>query len=143
MQHIPTSIAHPNFTRRAFLALAAGLAARLPIVAQTSDGKIPITGVANPNLDPFDTLMTSFVKENKVPGASLAVTRQGKLVYARGFGYADVDQKEPVQPDALFRIASVSKPITGVAVMQLAEKQKLKLDDKVMDLMKVTPLAAP
>ena len=66
--------------------------------------------------------MTSFIEENKVPGRLLAVTRRGKLVYARGFGYADVERKMPVQPAALFRIASVSKPITAVAVMQLVEK---------------------
>ena len=98
-----------------------------------------MTGIANPNLEPFDRLMTSFLEEHKVPGASLAVTRSGKLVYARGFGYSDVETKEPVQPAALFRIASVSKPVTGVAVMQLVERKKLKLDDKVLDRMKLTP----
>jgi N-acyl-D-amino-acid deacylase len=59
------------------------------------------------------------------------VVRGGKLFYARGFGYADVEHKTPVQPDALFRIASVSKPITGVAIMKLVEEGKLTLDDRV------------
>jgi N-acyl-D-amino-acid deacylase len=57
--------------------------------------------------------------------------RDGKLIYARGFGYADVENKTLVQPDALFRIASVSKPITAVAIMKLVEEGKLKLDDRV------------
>jgi N-acyl-D-amino-acid deacylase len=133
--------------RRAFLALtvagAAGLSSCGPVFAQPTDGKLPVTGAANRGLEPFDTLMMSFVKENKVPGASLAVTRNGKLVYARGFGYSDVEKKQPVQPAALFRIASVSKPITGVAIMQLVAKNKLKLDDKVMDRMKLMPFLAP
>jgi CubicO group peptidase (beta-lactamase class C family) len=60
--------------------------------------------------------------------------RDGKLFYARGFGYADVEHKTPVQPDAQFRIASVSKPITAVAVMKLVEEGKLKLDDRVAPL---------
>jgi CubicO group peptidase (beta-lactamase class C family) len=42
-----------------------------------------------------------------------------KLIYARGFGWADRDTKEPVEPASLFRIASVSKPITAVAILQL------------------------
>jgi N-acyl-D-amino-acid deacylase len=86
--------------------------------------------------------MTAFVEENKVPGAALAVTFKGKLVYARGFGYADVEKKEPVQPAALFRIASVSKPITAVAVLQLIEKEKVKLDDKVISHLQLTPFLA-
>lgn len=135
-----------QLTRRAFLALtaasAAGLSPCCPVFAQPIDGKLPVTGAANRNLEPFDTLMLSFVKENKVPGASLAVTRNGSLVYARGFGYADVEKKEPVQPAALFRIASVSKPITGVAIMQLVAMDRLKLDDKVMDRMRLTPFLA-
>lgn len=77
-----------------------------------------------------------------MPGASLAVTRHGRLVYARGFGYADVEKQEAVQPAALFRIASLSKPITAVAVMQLIAKRKLKLDDKVLDRMKLMPFLA-
>lgn len=136
-----------DISRRSFLgcatAAASGLALGFPAALWANDDKLPITGSANPDLEPFDTLLTTFVKENKVPGASLAVTRNGKLVYARGFGHADVEKKEGVEPSALFRIASVSKPITGVAIMQLAEKKLLKLDDRVVDLMKLKPLDIP
>src|SRR6185503_1657820 len=66
--------------------------------------------------------------------ARLAVLRDGELIYARGFGYADVETKTPVQPDALFRIASVSKPITSVAIMKLVEEGQLQLDDRVAPL---------
>jgi N-acyl-D-amino-acid deacylase len=61
------------------------------------------------------------------------------MVYARGFGYADVESREPVQPQSRFRIASISKPITAVAVMQLVEQGKLKLDDKVLEVLKLQP----
>ena len=71
------------------------------------------------------------MRKYAIPGGAVAVLRDGKLIYARGFGYADVENKTPVQPDALFRIASVSKPITGVAIMKLVEEGKLKLDDRV------------
>ncbi|HEV3022184.1 MAG TPA: serine hydrolase domain-containing protein, partial [Pirellulales bacterium] len=82
--------------------------------------------------------MTTFVERNKVPGAALAVTHRGQLVYARGFGYAD-GAKEPVKPASLFRIASISKPITAVAVLQLIEHGKLHFDDKVVERMKLSP----
>jgi N-acyl-D-amino-acid deacylase len=50
------------------------------------------------------------LKRWDLPGAALAVAREGRLVLARGYGLADTEQKLPVRPDALFRIASVSKP---------------------------------
>jgi N-acyl-D-amino-acid deacylase len=73
-------------------------------------------------------MMRGFVREHGVPGASLAIAKDGKLVYARGFGWADPAQKVPVRPDAQFRIASISKPITAVVIMQLVEAGKLALD---------------
>src|SRR5215212_9997076 len=114
-------------SRRTFLAMAGATIVR---AAEKTSGP-PVSGEADADLAPFDKLLTTFVRENKVPGASLAVTRQGRLVYARGFGYADRDKKRAVQPASLFRIASVSKPITAVAVLQLVEQKKLKLEDKV------------
>ena len=79
----------------------------------------------------FDRMMRDFMREHRVPGASLAVTDQGKLVYARAYGYSDVKTREEVTLDSLFRVASISKPITAVAILQLVEQGKLKLDDKV------------
>jgi N-acyl-D-amino-acid deacylase len=91
------------------------------------------TGRADPRLASFDRLMTSFLADNDVTGAALAVARHGRIVYARGFGLADIDRAEPVRPRSLFRIASVSKPITAAAVLQLVERGRLGLDDRVVD----------
>lgn len=102
--------------------------------AATTD-TIPVTGQANPDLASFDDMMLTFLKANQVPGAALAVTKDSKLIYARGFGYADVESKRPVQPDSLFRIASISKPITAVAVLQQVELGKFKLDDRVFEVL--------
>lgn len=140
--------AQPLFpTRRRFLrcaAVALGLGTAAHAFAQKPDGDpVPVTGAADPRLSSFDDLMTSFLKERKIPGAALAVTRHGKLVYARGFGYADVEKKETVAPAAFFRIASVSKPITAAAVLHLAEKGKVGLDDKILDHLKYKPHLAP
>jgi N-acyl-D-amino-acid deacylase len=83
----------------------------------------------------FDRLMHEFMKEHSVPGASIAVTDKGRVVFARGYGYSDVVAKEVVQPANLFRIASISKPITAVAILQLIEQKKLKLDDTVFEVL--------
>ncbi len=63
-------------------------------------------------------------------GVSLAVVKDDKLVYAQGFGEANYDG-EKVEPGNLFRVASVSKLLTGIAIMKLVEDGKLKLDDPV------------
>src|SRR3954466_13241278 len=104
-----------------------------------ADQQIPITGTADPKLAAFDKLMTDFLREHQVPGASLAVARNGKIVYARGFGYADVAKKQSVEPDSLFRIASVSKSFTSAAIMQLVAQGKLKLDEPAFEKLKIAP----
>ncbi len=68
-------------------------------------------------LKPFDELMERFVRDNEIPGAALAVAKDGRLVYARGFGHADIEQQHPVQPESLFRIASISKSFTATATL--------------------------
>lgn len=86
-----------------------------------------------PELAPFDSLLESFIAERQVPGASLAVLRDGRVVLARGYGWADREQQIAVEPTSLFRIASISKPITAVAIFQLIDEGKLHLDDLVLD----------
>jgi CubicO group peptidase (beta-lactamase class C family) len=72
-----------------------------------------------------------FMKNWDIKGASVAVAREGKLVYARGFGYASLDDSIPAEPYHRFRIASVSKLVTAVAIMKLQEEGKLSVNDKV------------
>jgi N-acyl-D-amino-acid deacylase len=98
-----------------------------------------VTGEEQPAFDKVDSVLQEFIREHKLPGASLAITDSRRLVYARGFGYADVGQHKPVTPESLFRIASISKPITAVAILQLVDQQKLSLDDKVFGLLDYEP----
>jgi CubicO group peptidase (beta-lactamase class C family) len=95
--------------------------------------RVVVTGRHDPRLASFDRLFRQFMARHKVPGAAVAVSRRGRLVYARGFGYADLGSGGAVRPDALFRIASVSKPITSAAVLALVDRGKLGLDDRVLD----------
>ncbi len=77
-------------------------------------------------------------KFNKMAPAGLAVgvVYDGKLVYAKGFGMADIEQKKPVTPDTNFRIGSISKTFTTVGLMQLYEQGKFSLDDPVNPYLK-------
>lgn len=76
-------------------------------------------------------VVSSFMKKWTIQGASVAIAREGKLVYARGFGYADTAAGIETQPYSKFRIASISKLVTAVAVMKLKEEGRLSLDDRV------------
>lgn len=83
------------------------------------------------DLPTIDNVILSFIKKHNIPGASLAVSKNSKLVYQKGYGYADIEKKEEVTPEHIFRLASVSKTYTGVAILLLAEQNKLSLSDKV------------
>jgi CubicO group peptidase (beta-lactamase class C family) len=89
------------------------------------------TGTYVPELANFDAAMQNLLTSYNVPGAQLAITYQGRLVYNRGFGFANVVEQDSVYPNNLFRIASVSKPITGLACMKLMEEGLLDLDARV------------
>jgi len=79
----------------------------------------------------IDRYVDDFMKKWRIEGASIAVTFEEELTYAKGFGYADREQGVEMKPGHLFRIASVSKLITGVAIMKLYEDGLLDLDEKV------------
>ncbi len=84
-----------------------------------------------PELAHCDEAMQQFMQRWSVLGASVAVAKDGKLVYARAFGYADVARTVPLQPYHLLRVASLSKSVTALAIMKLVEEGKLSLSHKV------------
>lgn len=79
--------------------------------------------------------MAGLLQKYDINGAALAVTQNGRLVYARGFGLADKDLRTPVQPDSLFRIGSISKPLTAVTALRLAQEGRLNLDTPIVSLL--------
>ncbi|MEO0734645.1 MAG: serine hydrolase domain-containing protein, partial [Bacteroidota bacterium] len=93
------------------------------LFAQTG---IPVTGMSN-----CDQLVNDFLDRYDIPAASLAISRNGKLVYERAFGKADLAATVATQPHNLFRLASISKPITSMAVMKMIEEGEIALTDKV------------
>ncbi len=76
----------------------------------------------------LDELVSGYVAEHHVPGMSVAVVDHGTVVAARAFGLADLENQVPATPDAIYRIASLSKSVTAVAAMKLVEAGKLDLD---------------
>lgn len=93
--------------------------------------KIPEIQLSDTNTVLMDSMVNEFLAIHKIAGASLAITKAGRLVYAKGYGYADREDSISVSPYHLFRLASVSKLITAVTIMKLIEEQKLTIDDTV------------
>ncbi len=89
------------------------------------------TGINVPSMHTSDSLITQFINNYGIHGATVAISRNGKLIYLRAFGYADIAEQELTQPYNLFRIASDSKPITGAAIMKLWEQGQINLDAHV------------
>ena len=84
-----------------------------------------------PSIIEHEEKIREFLDRWNIVGASVAITKDERLIYAKGFGYADREDEEKVQPKHLFRVASVSKLITATAIMNLKEEGKLDLDDQV------------
>ena len=92
-----------------------------------------LTGTASAQNSPgtaaLDTGLRAAVERKDVPGVVALVTNRERVLYQGAFGVADVATGRPFAPDALFRIASMTKPVTSVALMQLVEQGRLSLDD--------------
>jgi CubicO group peptidase (beta-lactamase class C family) len=143
-----------RFTRRGFGRLAGltGLGAAAPaLITGCSSEPTRVTragaaatrswrvsGAAGSGLSGFDNTMKSFMQARNISCGALAVTRGSKLVLARGYTWSD-NGSLSVQPTSLFRIASISKPVTATAILRLVQDGRLKLTDRVTDLLALTP----
>ncbi len=79
----------------------------------------------------MDTIVEEYMVRNDVPGMSIAISKDDRLVCAKGYGLADRETATPVTIGSRFRIASISKPVTAVAVFRLIEHGALRLTDRV------------
>src|SRR5262245_26241670 len=87
--------------------------------------------VASPKLAEVPTRMQAFVDDGTVSGAVTLVAHHGKIIGLDAVGLADLANKKPMRPDSLFWIASMTKPITAVAVLMLQDDGKLNVEDPV------------
>ncbi len=92
----------------------------------------PAVGAVSPGESATLTRLAAAARESMAtPGLAVAISRGDDVVWSGGFGQADVENDVPVRPDSVFRIASISKPMAAVAVMQLVERGRVSLDEPI------------
>ncbi|MCB1024265.1 MAG: serine hydrolase [Acidobacteria bacterium] len=112
------------------------LAGSSPIsYAKNEPGKInaspTIRHEYNASIKMLDAFVESEIKDKNLPGFAILLVDDQKVVWQKGYGFSDPDAKTPITPETIFRVGSVSKLFTDIAVMQLVEKRKLDLDAPV------------
>ncbi|MBM0103880.1 beta-lactamase family protein [Steroidobacter sp. S1-65] len=107
----------------ALVTAGAALAAPLP------KARPEAVGFSSQRLQRLTDTFNADVASGKIPGAVVLVARQGKVAYLQTFGFQDRAAHSPMRPDSIFRIASMTKPVTMVAALMLAEEGKLQLMD--------------
>ncbi|HMJ65532.1 MAG TPA: serine hydrolase domain-containing protein, partial [Candidatus Binatia bacterium] len=100
-----------------------------------------VLGTSLSHADDIDRYVESRLKKENVPGASIAVVRDGKVIKARGYGLADVELNVPATERTVYQWASVTKQFTAGAVMLLVEQGKMKLEDSVSHYYTNAPVA--
>jgi CubicO group peptidase (beta-lactamase class C family) len=90
-----------------------------------------LSGFAKVQADEIDDYLRAQMAKNQVPGLSVAIVRNGKVIKLKSYGVATLEWNQPVTPQTAFQIASSTKPFTGTALMMLVEEGKLFLDDKI------------
>jgi len=123
-----------KFLKRTLRTAALGLALAMPLLAAAQS--LPTAspervGLSTERLQMLTDVLKADVAAGKIPGAVLLVARQGKVAWFEPVGKLDATAGTPMQRDGIFRIYSMSKPITSVAAMMLVEDGRLKLDDPI------------
>ena len=115
--------------------VGAALAASLPLNAALAD-PLPVSAAEKVGLSPqglqrLTATLKAEVDKGRMPGAVIAIARKGQLAYFETVGYVDAASKAPMPRDAIFSIASMTKPMVSVAIMMLHDEGKLFLSDPV------------
>lgn len=106
-------------------------------------GPLPEQGQLGRQLEPLNDYFRTLLRAENLPGVTVAVARHGRLIYNRSFGFADVDQQLPMQPDTQLRVASLSKPLTATAVLKLCFEDQLSLEQTLLPLLARHPQQFP
>lgn len=117
------------FTTILFLAAVQLWSVAQPVVL--TEGAPGLVGMSDKKLALIDQFVTDYINKGYIPGGVFLVARDNQIVYYKNFGFRSTDKKAPYQKDDIFRIASMTKAVTTVSVMQLYEQGKIGLDDPV------------
>lgn len=119
-------------SKRAFVALSFVVLTSAPVLADSLAKVAPEeAGFSQAGLARVTAYLKNEIDTGKIPGAMMVIQRKGKTVYSETLGVRDVSTKQPMTPDTIFRIYSMTKPITTVAAMMFVEEGKLMLDEPV------------
>ena len=91
---------------------------------------LPIVGTSFSSLSDIDSILLGWLGENNFEAATIAVMKNRRLVYKKGYGWQNSDRTQVISPDAVMRIASNTKPVTARAIKQLIEDRKIRASDK-------------
>ncbi|MGW1062395.1 serine hydrolase domain-containing protein [Micromonospora rubida] len=136
-----TTVSRRGFGKLVGAAAGAGALGALGVgatAAQAVPDTWTATGTTVAALSAFDNTMKAFMQARHISAGQLAVTYQGRLVLARGYGD---NSPQLIQPTSLFRVASLSKSLTAAALVRLAQDGKLGLDDPITKFLQFTPPA--
>ena len=86
-------------------------------------------GLSPERLDRIGQVLKADIERGRIPGAVVAIARKGRLAYYEAFGYLDKTAGTPMTKDAIFAIASMTKPMVGVGIMQLVEDTRIQMSD--------------
>ena len=111
--------------------LAIPLLVSYPLIAAELPDNLP--GPKKPT--PLDQFILAGMKEAKVPGLAALTIKEGKIFWAGYYGWANIEDKQPVTKDTLFQLASISKTVTACMIMQQVEQGNLKLDADINTLL--------
>jgi CubicO group peptidase (beta-lactamase class C family) len=118
--------------RHIFISAIAAFFIYSPAVANAfSKGPPEKVGLSSEGLQRVTSMLKAEIEKGRLPGAVLAVARKGQIAYFEAFGYQDAAAKAPMPPDAIFSIASMTKPMVSVAIMMLHDEGKLFLSDPI------------
>ena len=109
--------------------------ALLPACGGSGGGGRPPVVIEGTGVGRIDIAMNGVMDRYAPPGIAVAVVRNGQLVVARAYGTADIAGAQPLRPDHLFRVASVSKPVTGIAALKAIEDGLIDPDAAVFDIL--------
>src|SRR5690606_36332597 len=121
----PLFLSFSSLTLTLLLCSLTASSATLPSIAPEE------AGMSTVRLNRIDAVIDRYIADERISGAVTMVARHGTIVHIESQGWMDREEQEPMRRDAIFRMASMSKPVTGVAILMLMEEGKVRLSDPV------------
>jgi CubicO group peptidase (beta-lactamase class C family) len=100
---------------------------------------VPVTGHRVPNVELLDEVMLKYRAKIDCTAATLAISKNGQMLYRRGYGWQDREKTISAEPDIMIGIASCDKPIIAAGIRRLARQKEFQIDEKLFDVLPIQP----